>query len=103
AVVDRNGTISIPRVGVLNVSGIRYQELAAYVKNAVSRVFRGFELTVSMGQLRALQVLVVGHARRPGNYTVSSLSTLVNAVFAAAGPSLSGSMRSVQLKRNSQT
>jgi len=103
AVVDRNGTISIPRVGVLNVSGIRYQELAAYVKNAVSRVFRGFELTVSMGQLRALQVLVVGHARRPGNYTVSSLSTLVNAVFAAGGPSSRGSMRSVQLKRGNRT
>ena len=103
AVVDRNGTISIPRVGVLNVSGIRYQELTPYVKTAVSRVFRGFELTVSLGQLRALQVLVVGHARRPGNYTVSSLSTLVNAVFAAGGPSSRGSMRSVQLKRGNKT
>ena len=103
AVVDRNGTISIPRVGVLNVSGIRYQELTPYVKTAVSRVFRGFELTVSLGQLRAVQVFVVGQARRPGNYTVSSLSTLVNAVFAAGGPSSRGSMRSVQLKRGNKT
>ena len=52
AVVDRNGAISIPRVGVVTVSGIRYHDLSAYLKNAVSRVFRGFELTVSMGQLR---------------------------------------------------
>jgi protein involved in polysaccharide export with SLBB domain len=103
AVVDRNGTISIPRVGVLNVSGIRYQDLTAYLKNAVSRVFRGFELTVSLGQLRAIQIFVVGHARRPGTYTVSSLSTLVNAVFAAGGPSNRGSMRSVQLKRGNRT
>jgi len=103
AIVDRNGTISIPRVGVLNVSGIRYQDLTAYLKNAVSRVFRGFELTVSLGQLRAIQIFVVGQARRPGTYTISSLSTLVNAVFAAGGPSSRGSMRSVQLKRGNKT
>jgi protein involved in polysaccharide export with SLBB domain len=103
AVVDRSGTISIPRVGVLNVAGIRYQDLTAYVKNAVARVFRGFELTVSMGQLRAIQIFVVGQARRPGSYTVSSLSTFVNAVFAAGGPSNRGSMRSVLLKRGNKT
>jgi len=49
-----------------------------------------------------MQVFVVGHARRPGNYTVSSLSTLVNAVFAAGGPAVTGSMRSIQLKRGNQ-
>ena len=103
AVVDRSGTISIPRVGVLNVAGIRYQDLTSYVKNAVARVFRGFELTVSMGQLRAIHIFVVGQARRPGSYTVSSLSTLVNAVFAAGGPSNRGSMRSVHLKRGNKT
>ena len=102
-IVDRNGTISIPRVGVVNVSGIRYQDISAYMKNAVSRVFRGFELAVTMGQLRSIQIFVVGHARRPGGYTVSSLSTLVNAVFAAGGPSNRGSMRSVQLKRGNKT
>jgi protein involved in polysaccharide export with SLBB domain len=102
-VVDRNGTISIPRVGVINVTGIRYQDLTGYIKNAVSRVFRGFELTVTMGQLRSIQVFVVGQARRPGNYTVSSLSTLVNAIFAAGGPSNRGSMRNVQLKRGNRT
>jgi len=103
AVVDRSGTISIPRVGVVNVSGVRYQDITAYMKNAVSRVFKGFELTVTMGQLRSIQIFVVGQARRPGSYTVSSLSSLVNAVFAAGGPSNRGSMRSVQLKRGGKT
>src|SRR6185503_18827785 len=73
------------------------------MKTAVGRSFRGFELTVAMGQLRSIQVFVVGQARKPGNYTVSSLSTLVNAVFAAGGPSSRGSMRSIQLKRGSKT
>ena len=103
ATVDRNGTIAIPRVGVISVAGIRYQDLTAYIKNAVSRVFRGFELSVTMGQLRSIQIFVVGQARRPGSYTVGSLSTLVNAVFAAGGPSNRGSMRSVQLKRGNKT
>ena len=53
-----------------------------------------------MGQLRSIQVFVVGYAKRPGAYTVSSLSTLVNAIFAAGGPSTAGSMRNIQLKRD---
>src|SRR5439155_18830989 len=66
---------------------------------AISRNFRNFDLMVTMGQLRSVQIFVVGQARRPGNYTVSSLSTLVNAIFAAGGPSARGSMRNIQLKR----
>src|SRR5260221_2535638 len=103
AVVDRNGMVNIPRVGSISVAGVKYQDLSEHVKNALSRNFRNFEVLVTLGQLRAVQVFVVGYARRPGSYTVSSLSTLVNAIFAAGGPSLSGSMRSVQLKRNNQT
>ncbi|TAK86062.1 MAG: sugar transporter [Betaproteobacteria bacterium] len=103
AVVDRNGTINIPRIGSLNVAGIKYADLTNYVRNAVSRNYRNFDLMVTLGQLRAVQVFVVGYARRPGSYTVSSLSTLVNAIFAAGGPSLAGSMRGVQLKRGPRT
>ena len=69
----------------------------------MSRNFRNFELLVTMGQLRSVQIFVVGAARRPGAYTVSSLSTLVNAVFAAGGPSGHGSMRAIQLKRGNST
>ena len=98
-IVDRNGSVTIPRVGVVTVSGIRYQDLTTVVRNSVSRIFRNFELVVTLGQLRSIQVFVVGQARRPGSYTVSSLSTLVNAIFAAGGPSGRGSMRGIQLKR----
>jgi protein involved in polysaccharide export with SLBB domain len=99
AVVDRTGAISIPRVGVVQVAGVRYQGLSEHLRRAVGRVFRNFELTATLGQLRSIQVYVVGQARRPGAYTVSSLSTLVNAVFAAGGPGPTGSMRRVELKR----
>jgi protein involved in polysaccharide export with SLBB domain len=99
AVVDRNGLVSIPRIGNITVAGVRYQDLQPLLKSAVGRVFRNFELNASLGQLRSMQIFVVGHATRPGNYTVSSLSTLVNALFASGGPTLKGSLRKIQLKR----
>ena len=102
ALVDRTGTINIPKVGTINVAGIKYQDLQSHLKTAIGRVFRNFDLSVSLGQLRAIQVFVVGQARRPGSYTVSSMSTLVNAVFTAGGPSAKGSMRGIQLKRSNK-
>ena len=52
-----------------------------------------------MGRLRSIQLFVVGEVRRPGSYTVSSLRTLVNALFASGGPSKRGSTRKIELKR----
>ena len=100
AVVDRTGAIYIPKVGAINVAGVRYDQLSDHLKAAISRVFKNFELDVSMGRLRSIQIFVVGQVRRPGSYTVSSLSTLVNTLFASGGPSKRGSMRRIQLKRN---
>ncbi len=101
-VVDRSGTLSLPKVGVLNVAGIKYQDLSGFLKTAVGRTFRNFELTASLGRLRSMQIFVVGQAKRPGTYTVSSLSTLVTALFASGGPSAKGSMRAIQLKRGNK-
>ncbi len=102
AVVDRNGMIFIPKVGNVRVAGLRYQELNGHLKTAIGRVFRNFDLTVNLGQLRSIRIFVLGYASRPGSYTVNSLSTLVNTLFAAGGPSPNGSMRRIQLKRGNQ-
>lgn len=100
AVVNRNGAINIPKVGNINVAGIRYQQLQGYLKSAIGRVFRNFDLNVTLGRLRSIQVFVVGQANSPGVYTVSSLSTLVNTLFSSGGPSVKGSLRRIQVKRN---
>jgi len=99
--VDRNGQIFIPKVGTLNVAGLRYEQLENYLRAAIAKLYKGFELSVTMGQLRSIQIFVLGSARQPGSYTVSSLSTLVNALFASGGPSATGSMRRIQLRRGS--
>ena len=102
-IVDRTGSIYIPQVGPLHVAGLKFSQLQDSMKTQIGRVFRNFDLNVNMGQLRSIQVFVVGQARLPGNYTISSLSTLVNALFVTGGPTPQGSLRHIQLKRGWQT
>ncbi len=100
--VDRAGTIYVPQVGSIHVAGLQFAQLQEFLKAQMGKVFRNFDLNVNMGQLRSIQVFVVGQARRPGSYTVSSLSTLVNALFVTGGPTPQGSLRHIQLKRSGQ-
>ena len=97
--VDRNGQIYLPRVGTLTVGGLHYAQVDGYLRSAIGAIFKDFELNVSLGQLRSIQVFVLGYARQPGVYTVSSLSTLVDAIFTCGGPSATGSMRHILLRR----
>jgi protein involved in polysaccharide export with SLBB domain len=99
ATVDRNGTISIPTIGSIPLAGVKAGEAETVIRNAVGRLYKGVTVSVNFGQLRAITVYVVGQANRPGTYTVSSLSTLVTALFASGGPNANGSMRRVQVKR----
>jgi polysaccharide biosynthesis/export protein len=97
--VDRSGRIYIPKVGEVSVTGVRYGELESYLKQTIEGVFKSFSLTVAIGRLHSIQIFVVGQAEAPGVYTISSLSTLINAVFASGGPSPQGSLRHIQLRR----
>lgn len=103
ATVDRGGAIYIPRVGAVKVAGVKYRDLQGHLRQAIGRIYSNFELTASIAQTRALQIYVVGHAVRPGTYTLNSMSTLLNALFTSGGPDASGSMRNIQLKRGGAT
>lgn len=98
-VVDRDGQIVLPKVGAVQVAGVRVAELEKFLTAQVGKSFRNFTLSATLGQLRGIDVYVVGHARRPGKYTISSLSTLVNALFVSGGPNANGSMRRIRLVR----
>jgi protein involved in polysaccharide export with SLBB domain len=97
--VDRSGEIYLPQIGPLHVAGVQYSDLDAQLRTSIGRVYRNFNVSAQLGQIRSIQIYVVGRARRPGTYTVSSLSTLVDALFASGGPALDGSLRHIQLKR----
>jgi protein involved in polysaccharide export with SLBB domain len=97
--VDRSGNVFVPQVGAVEVVGTRFSDLDQTLRKAVGKIYRNFDLTVQLGQIRAIQIYVTGEARRPGVYTVSSLSSLVDALFASGGPSVQGSMRHIELRR----
>jgi protein involved in polysaccharide export with SLBB domain len=97
--VSREGEIYLPKAGAVHVSGLPYSSLSGHLRTALERVYRNFDLSIDMGEIHSIQVYVAGRARQPGEYTVSALSTLVDAIFLSGGPSAAGSMRHVQLKR----
>jgi polysaccharide export outer membrane protein len=102
-VVDRDGNIALPKIGILGVTGLKFNELKELLQMEFSKYYTGFEMNVSMGALRTIRVYVVGNAEKPGAYTVSSLSTLINALFEAGSPSKTGTLRDIQVKRNHDT
>lgn len=101
--VDRSGRISIPRVGSVMVSGVRYADLPDVISRRVAQVFRNFQLSVSLGQLRGLRVYVTGFVKNPGAVNVTALSTTTQALVRAGGPSAAGSYRNIQLRRGGVT
>ena len=99
ALVDRTGAVYLRTVGTVHVAGLRYGQLENYLRSAMAQYYRNFEINVTLGKLRSIQVLVVGQVKRPGTYTISSLGNVVSALFASGGPKKRGSMRQIQLKR----
>lgn len=97
--VDRSGRVTIPRVGPVFVAGLRYADLNAAIDQRVSQVFKNYRLSTSLGRLRSIRVYVTGFTLKPGAHAVSSLSTIVNALVQAGGPSAAGSLRNIELRR----
>ncbi|HET8817541.1 MAG TPA: SLBB domain-containing protein [Pseudidiomarina sp.] len=101
--VDREGRLVIDNLGPLQVAGLRYSEVKELIRSRAKERLIGIDVAVSMGQLRSMQIFVVGEAFKPGAYTVSSLTTLSQALFVSGGVSDIASLRDVQLKRNGET
>ena len=99
ATIDRNGEISLPKVGTLKLAGVRAAEAEGLIKSLFGRYYKDFSVSVSLGKLRKITVYVVGQSRFPGSYALSSQATLTTGLFASGGPNSTGSIRRVQVKR----
>jgi protein involved in polysaccharide export with SLBB domain len=99
--IDRDGAVTLPLIGVMHISGLTFSEAKDALVEELGRYYMRSEvkMNLSMGRLRSIRVFVVGYAKRPGGYTLSSLSTLVNALISAGGPSKTGTMRDIQVRR----
>ena len=99
-VVSRAGTIEMPGRGPVNVAGMSFQQIREEISSLVAEQYIGVKAAVSLGELRSMRVFVLGEARTPGSFSVSSLSTVTNALYVSGGIRHTGSLRNVQLKRN---
>jgi protein involved in polysaccharide export with SLBB domain len=100
--VNREGNIVLPELGVVHVSGSTIGSFDKKLNRRFSSVYSSFSMDVSLGKLRTIQVFVVGDVVRPGAYMISSVSTVFNALFYAGGPSARGSLRRVLVYRSGE-
>lgn len=98
-IVNREGQIQFPEIGPIYLAGLTFTEARDLLMETVSQQMIGVKASITTGSLRSIRIFVLGEALQPGSYTVSSLSTMTNALFASGGISKIGSLRNVQLKR----
>ncbi|HEX5485530.1 MAG TPA: SLBB domain-containing protein [Limnobacter sp.] len=100
ATVDRDGQITIPSVGTFPVAGVKARNLDSYLSGQISKYYKNFNISATMGKLGGVNIYVAGQALAPGMHTVSSTSTLASVLFGVAQPGANGSYRNLQLKRD---
>jgi polysaccharide export outer membrane protein len=97
--VTREGALVFPSFGPISVAGLTFAELKSVVVSKIQQKIIGVNVVVSLAQLRSMRIFVLGEAYKPGPYTLSSLSSVTHAIFAAGGVSDIGSLRTIQVKR----
>lgn len=98
--VSREGKVVVPELGAFKVAGMTFEEVKKYLKNEIKNKVLGVDVVLTLAELRSIRVFVLGEAFKPGNYLLSSLSSITHAIFSAGGISDIGSLRTVQLKRS---
>ena len=101
--VNRDGTINFPEIGPVNVSGLTFTQMRDTLSERVAAQMIGVRASITLGDLRSIRVFLLGDVERPGSYSVSSLSTITNALYAGGGIKPIGSLRNVSLRRDGAT
>ncbi|MCX7769939.1 MAG: SLBB domain-containing protein [Proteobacteria bacterium] len=97
-VIDRNGNITIPNIGPIQISGLTYDQMVSLISKRAEEIV-GTNISITMGNLKSIPIFVLGDVRKPGAYNIGSFATITDALLIAGGPNNIGSMRNVQLKR----
>ncbi len=102
--VSPEGSINIPGVGILNVAGQTIEQATSSIKAKLAAnnyaIGRGTSVQVTLGDIRSIKIIMSGQLAKPGTYTLSSLATAFNALYAAGGPGVNGTFRDIQIIRN---
>lgn len=102
--VTPEGNIQIPYVGLIFVNGLTIEQAQAQIKAKMRRFYPALssgqtKLSVTLGNIRSIRVTIIGEVKKPGTYTISSLSTMFNALYQTGGPTENGSLRNIEVIR----
>lgn len=105
--VSPDGTIRLQYVGMISVGGLSIEQATSKIKSLMSRTYPGLKngrtnVAVNLGNIRSIKITILGEVVKPGSYTLSSLSTVFNALSASGGPNENGSFRNIQVIRNNK-
>jgi protein involved in polysaccharide export with SLBB domain len=100
--IDRDGRVLLPEAGSLAVGGMTLSQAQTLIESGMQEQFRNAHVSVTVARLRSVRVYVVGDVQRPGGYDVSPLATPLSVLYAAGGPTASGSLRTLRLMRGNQ-
>ena len=101
--INREGQVQFPNIGPVTLAGMTFSKVQELVDTTVAERMVGVKASTTMGALRTIRVFVLGEVKRPGSFTVGSLATMTNAIFASGGITDVGSLRNIQLKRGGKT
>ncbi|MEL7834112.1 SLBB domain-containing protein [Fodinibius sp. Rm-B-1B1-1] len=107
--ITPEGTINITNIGPISLNGLTIEEASAKLQERLGEIYSGLNpaddsqkdtyMQVSLGQVRSINVSVIGEVRQPGSYSLPSLATVFNALYSAGGPTVTGSFRDIQVLR----
>lgn len=105
--VSPEGNLQVQYAGITYVNGFTIEQATALIRTRMARVYPALnsgqtQLTVNLGNTRTIKITLVGEVKTPGSYTISSLSTLFNALYLSGGPSINGTLRNIQIIRNNK-
>jgi protein involved in polysaccharide export with SLBB domain len=100
--ISREGEVFIPQLGPIFLVGSTFEEANKILKEKVKQTLIGTEISINLKKLRSISIYLLGEAYKPGQYTVSGLSTVTNALFVSGGVNRYGSLRNIQVKRNNK-
>ena len=101
--INRDGSVNFPELGPVTLAGLTFVEAKEMLQSRIAAQMIGVQANISLGELRSMQIFVLGEAFKPGAYTVSSLSTITHALFVSGGVNDIASLRNIQLKRAGKT
>ena len=101
-IIERNGTVFIPKIGEITLSGIALKEAISIIQSRIEQELIGVTAFITMGRIKSINIFMAGEVKSPGMYSISALSTITQSLYQAGGISDIGSLRNIKVLRNGE-